>query len=307
MIKGILANRHPSAQFLFLIILWFLSFGAMNLVVAGALLSQYGIENFQQLNLDLQQGNIPSVKLKWMQIVLSLGMFLIPAFLMPFLTAQKPSHYLNIKNPQNLSHFLLIIPIVFFASPFVVTLMEINQNLSFPEGFSSFETQLKQSEKESEQLLKRLLSMTNYYQFLINMLMAAVVPAIAEEFFFRGVLQRILTSLYQNPHVSIIVTACIFSFIHFQFYGFLPRFFLGILFGYLIYWTGSIWYPIFAHFLHNGSQILMLYLFDNKWIKINIEEADKINPALAFTTTFLLFLALHFFYKKTKNNSLNLE
>ena len=86
-----------------------------------------------------------------------------------------------------------------------------------------------------------------------------------EELTFRGVLQQALTKGCKNPHIAIILTAAIFSFIHFQFYGFFPRMFLGLVLGYMFYATGSIWTSIAMHFLNNGTAVVVYYL-DNKGI-----------------------------------------
>jgi len=102
--------------------------------------------------------------------------------------------------------------------------------------------------------------MDSFGSFLLNMLMVAVIPAVGEELLFRGVIQKLLQKLVNNAHLAIIITAILFSAMHFQFYGFLPRWIMGIILGYLFYWSGNIWYPIIAHFLNNGFQVLMVYL-----------------------------------------------
>ena len=87
----------------------------------------------------------------------------------------------------------------------------------------------------------------------------AILPAIGEELLFRGVFQRLLTEWTRNIHWGIILAALLFSFFHFEFYGFLPRFLLGVFFGYLFVWTSSIWVPILAHFTNNF--IIVVYSF----------------------------------------------
>ncbi len=77
-----------------------------------------------------------------------------------------------------------------------------------------------------------------------------------EEFLFRGVIQRLFTEWTRNRHVGIWIAAFLFSFIHFQFYGFLPRFLLGLYFGYLLVWSSSIWVPVTGHFINNGVAVL---------------------------------------------------
>ncbi|MFA5196683.1 MAG: CPBP family intramembrane glutamic endopeptidase, partial [Bacteroidales bacterium] len=107
--------------------------------------------------------------------------------------------------------------------------------------------------------------------FFINILMIAVLPAIGEEFFFRGVLQRLLGEWFKNVHVAVIVTAVIFSAFHLQFYGFLPRFLLGMFLGYIFYWSGSLWVPIIVHFINNGLAVVVAWLSARGMVDFNFE------------------------------------
>ena len=106
---------------------------------------------------------------------------------------------------------------------------------------------------------------------LLNMIVIALIPAIGEEMTFRGVLQQWLTRK-MNPHLAILLSAAIFSFIHFQFYGFLPRMFLGVLLGYMFYITGSLWTSILMHFLNNGTAVVLYYLNSKSVIDIDVEH-----------------------------------
>jgi membrane protease YdiL (CAAX protease family) len=95
---------------------------------------------------------------------------------------------------------------------------------------------------------------------ILNLFIIAILPAVGEEFFFRGVLQKILIKLFKSGHVGIWVTAFIFSAIHFQFFGFVPRFILGLIFGYLFFWSGTLWLPVISHFINNAVPVIMAYI-----------------------------------------------
>jgi len=95
---------------------------------------------------------------------------------------------------------------------------------------------------------------------ILNLFIIAILPAVGEEFFFRGVLQKILIRLFKSVHVAIWVTAFIFSAIHFQFFGFVPRFILGLIFGYLFFWSGTLWLPVISHFINNAVPVIMSYI-----------------------------------------------
>jgi uncharacterized protein len=298
-LKGVLNNKPVTFQFLVLVMLWFMSFSLMNVLVAGGLLLQHGLENYEALANNLTSGNIDNNTLKAMQIAVSVGMFFLPAFLFAYLKGEKAFSFLKLSFKPSLQLLLWVVPIVLLAAPFIAAMLELNQQMSLPAALSQLEQYLKTTEQANEQMLKKLLVMNTPVDFLINMLMVAVIPALGEEIFFRGCLQRVLTDLYRNAHIAIIMGAIIFSFIHFQFYGFLPRMILGILFGYMLLWTGNLWYSVLAHFLHNGLQVTLLYLFQQKIIDIDIEATQSVSPVLAFGATALLFYVLAMFQKKS--------
>jgi hypothetical protein len=102
--------------------------------------------------------------------------------------------------------------------------------------------------------------MDNYKDLVLNLFVLAVIPALGEELLFRGLLQKMFNELFKNKHIAILVTAAIFSAIHMQFYGFIPRMLLGALFGYLLVWSGSIWVPVLAHFFNNAMVVIFSYL-----------------------------------------------
>jgi hypothetical protein len=125
----------------------------------------------------------------------------------------------------------------------------------------------------------------------------AIVPAIGEEFLFRGIVQNLLLNVSRNIHLSIWISAFLFSAIHFQFFGFVPRMLLGALFGYLYFWSGNLLYPIAAHFINNGFTLLMIYLFRSDVINFDIESTESVP-----ITTVLIFgvitTALLYYFRK---------
>ena len=119
---------------------------------------------------------------------------------------------------------------------------------------------------------------------LVALVVVAVVPAVGEEVLFRGILQRNLTRWTGNVHAGIWLAAILFSAIHVQFLGFVPRMLLGALFGYLYVWAGNIWIPILAHFVNNGFTILMVYLYQRKVVPVDIESNESVPLAAALVS-----------------------
>jgi len=132
--------------------------------------------------------------------------------------------------------------------------------------------------------------------------MIAILPAIGEELLFRGVLQRIFANWTKNIHLGVWIAAILFSAMHMQFYGFLPRMMLGVLFGYLFVWSGSLLLPILCHFINNGSAVIYAYVAG---VDQFLEQEDSLGTAegeTVFTVTSALAIAglLYFIYKKEK-------
>ena len=187
---------------------------------------------------------------------------------------------------------LAVIGVISFM--FVNTIfIEWNMNITFPEFLGGFEDWAQKKEEELRILTDFLTEFNSLHQFLIVFLIVAIIPAIGEELIFRGILQNKLRIYLKNSHLSIILTALLFSGFHLQFFGFIPRLFLGILFGYIYYWSANIWYPILAHFINNGLTLIMIYLHQSGYIDIDIEtqEAYPLNIILIFSviTIYMLF------------------
>jgi membrane protease YdiL (CAAX protease family) len=117
-----------------------------------------------------------------------------------------------------------------------------------------------EKEDKADNLIDMLVVSNTFWVMILNLITIALIPAIAEEMIFRGVFQKIFNNLFKSGHIAIWVTAFIFSAIHFQFFGFIPRFILGLVFGYLFYWSGSLWLSIISHFVNNAFPVIMAYI-----------------------------------------------
>lgn len=167
--------------------------------------------------------------------------------------------------------FVLVLVFIPVNSKFI----EWNQAMDLPDALSGLEKWMRDKEDQLSVMTEFLTSYTSFGQLLIALFVVTVLPALGEEILFRGVIQSKLYLELRNIHVAIWLSAAIFSAIHFQFYGFLPRMMLGALFGYLYYWSGNLWVAILAHFVNNGFVLVMMYLHNVGLIKINIEEAKS--------------------------------
>lgn len=182
--------------------------------------------------------------LKLMQSLQTIGIFVVPAILSAFLFSKKPWHYLGFQTVK-LDTILKTLLIVLVALPGINFLASVNQLIPLSDW-------IIEMERKAEALTKAFLITNNFWVYLVNIFVIAILPAIGEELIFRGILQRRLVELTRSRWIGIIIAAALFSGIHMQFQGFIPRFALGVAFGYLLEVTGSIWVPIAAHFFNNA-------------------------------------------------------
>ncbi|MCD4794715.1 MAG: CPBP family intramembrane metalloprotease [Bacteroidales bacterium] len=231
--------------------------------------------------------------------------FIIPPIFAAYIYSKSVKKYLYLNNSKSSLIFLTIL-IVFFAIPVINFTGLINSNLSLPEGLSGLEDMMKKMEESAKIITEKFLNVDTVGGLIINIIIIAVLPAIGEELLFRGVLLRLLNDLVKNMHIAIIISAFVFSFIHLQFYGFIPRMLLGILFGYLLYWSGSIWLPILAHFINNTLAVTAFYFMKDTDMYEKTENfgAEPSSYLYMIFSAALLFLFFYLFWKEGKGSKI---
>jgi membrane protease YdiL (CAAX protease family) len=204
-------------------------------------------------------------------IIQFVGLFLIPSFLFARFCDSKPGQYLGFRSATSL-YFILGTVVLIVALPFVNWSGIINNEL-IPET-TAIGKWMKASEEATGKQIEFMLKKRGIQDLLMNLFFVAVFAGVGEELFFRGVLQRLFIKLFKNPWAGILIAAFIFSAIHFQFYGFIPRFILGILLGVIYWYSGSLWPAIVAHFAYDAFAVIMVYfnpsMIDNENIDIPI-------------------------------------
>jgi hypothetical protein len=201
----------------------------------------------------------------------ALGMFLVPAIVTAFLFSHQPARYLHIGAIPKLTEILLVVVLIFSVAPLINLIYEFNKMLQLPEFMSGVEAWIRAKEDEMEKLTLAFLDMKTTGDLLSNVLVVGLLTALAEEFLFRGVLLRLFREMTGNMHVAILLTAILFSAIHMQFYGFIPRMLLGMLLGYLLWWSGNLWLPVLAHFINNSGAVVFAYIAARNQMPFNHE------------------------------------
>jgi membrane protease YdiL (CAAX protease family) len=225
-----------------------LLFTVVQALLAGLLLGGADVGSYMD-----QQG-----KLYGVLAVGSLFTFLLPAIFLQIIeknTVYFPREYVN-----KLIYGIVLL-FLFAFSPVMQLVGEWNASMSLPESLRAVEVWMRAQEDSMAELTAKVVMVDSVPLLLLNVLVMAIFPAIAEEFFFRGSLMHIIQRMVRNPHTSIWITAVIFSAIHLQFYGFFPRLLLGALFGYMMLWSGNIWVPIVGHFINNASVTILAFYY----------------------------------------------
>lgn len=232
-------------------------------------------------------------------------LFVLSPFIAQYFLWKAPLKECLLFRTPILSVLLFGILSMMFISPFVNVLATWNKGMHLPDFMHSVEQWMIYSEQQADSVTKLLLGDSSVKSFVINILVVAIMAGIGEELVFRGVLQKFIIGWTKNVHAGILISAFIFSAVHLQFFGFLPRFALGVLLGYMFLWSRSIWVPIIAHSFNNAMVIIVSSAFikDNSFM----ESLNNENPPV-WTGIISLALVCFFMYKlKTRKEKLAMQ
>lgn len=229
--------------------------------------------------------------LRTFQIINQVGIFIIPPLLYARLTHRKSFQFLGIRKASSI-HFFSAILIIVVAGPMINFLVEWNEQLRLPEFLKSVEQWMRNSEETANRLTEQFLNTSKPGDLFINLLMIGILTAIGEELLFRSALIGILRKMFRNIHWPVIISALVFSAFHLQFYGFFPRFVLGIILGYLFVYSGSVWVPALGHLLNNGAIVFIYWLMANQYIAGKPEDLPIFGSwsAVMISSLFVIFI-----------------
>ena len=303
------SNREEINPFLQLLLLLAYAFvGAIVFTVLAfiIILILYGLpilSNFQLL-LSGDPKYLDGIKI--MQILSSIGMFVAPPIALAYTERYKPSGFFGLGKPK-MQLLLLVLIIMAISMPFMEWTAVINQKMVLPEFLRGVERWMKEKEAEAMRLTMQLIKARSNLDFFVNLIMIAVLPAIGEELMFRGGLQRSVNRIFGNHHAAIWLSAIIFSAIHVQFYGFIPRMLLGAGFGYLYYFSGNLWYAILAHFLNNAYAVCIAFYMQKHNIPLDKAEDPIGFPWYGYLISAIITIALFKLFKDTAQRERKLD
>lgn len=236
-------------------------------------------------------------------IVQSVFAFILPAYFSGWLVVRKPVRWLGISIPASSLLFIGVWATFIVSLPLLNYLVDINSKMQLPQWASAIEHTFRQLEDSATRITNILLDDTSVWGLVSGIAVIGIIGPIGEELFFRGALQR---SLYgPHPWKAVWWTAFIFSLLHFQMYGFLPRFLLGLWFGYLFLWSGSVWICIFAHILNNTTTVVAQWFIMRGELNENLSEIGTDGNIYIISASMILsFIAIAACRKIAMNNRL---
>jgi uncharacterized protein len=302
MLLGVFEDKPVYRKFLILVSI--VLFSTLVFSMFGALLADalYGVDMINDPNA-LSDFSDPAVlaAMKLIQVLTSgIGMFIIPALIAAVVFSTKPGEFLGLVKRPGAEAAGLTILLMFAAVPLINALLVLNQGMQLPSFMSGIEAWIKEQEENAALVTEAFLNMKSTTDLLQNLFIIAVIPAIGEELLFRGVIQRLFTDLTQKPVAAIVLSAILFSALHMQFYGFVPRMALGITFGFLYLWSGSLWLPILAHLVNNAAAVWFAYLNKDHGLPFDEDTVGTLPGEMPYLIVSVLIVALilYRFYKK---------
>ncbi len=297
MTQGFFYDARPFTKLLlvaFLMVCCYLVFFGMGILLAMPLFKIPPGEVIRILEHNEIVANIGL--LKFLQVLYSIGLFLVPAMLSGYLIQRNTWKYLKADRISNYWIIMLVIIVMVISIPWINYTSFLNEKLSLPERWGDLMERIHENDENSWDLMKAFLQTDNISGLMINIFIVALIPALGEEFLFRGMIQRILNEWFRNEHLAIWIAALLFSLMHYQFLGFIPRVILGALFGYLFVWTGSIWMAVLAHFINNGVAVIYYYIFYRGTLEVEPDhiglEENAVLMIIASAVLTILLLAV---------------
>lgn len=216
-------------------------------------------------------------------------MLVLPAVATAVIVTSQPARLLCLQTKPRGSMIVFAMLVVVVSAPAMSYIIRLNESLTLPESMASLERALREAEAGAAQSIAAMMVVHNIPNLLVNILIIGVMAGFSEELFFRGGLQRLLQSTRLSPVAAIWITTMIFSAVHMQFYGFIPRMLLGAYFGYLLLWTGSIWVPMAAHMFNNTMFVVLQYVTGTGDPQIAMPGMPQwIVPAVSLVATVVL-------------------
>ncbi len=307
--NSFLEDAHPFLQLVFLVFLMlvvFLIFSFAGLLLAMPL---YGLGMADVLRLmQSPPGESNIGLLKYLQCVQTLSLFLVPSVLFIRLSGERVTSWVGWRRTVGWRVLLMSVVLVVALMPVNNFLSSWNSRLHLPEGMAALERMMRMLEENAARLTKAFMTMHSWKDYAVNLFIVGMLAAVGEEMTFRGVIQPVLIRWTGSRHAGVILAGAVFSFFHFQFFGFIPRWLLGVVLGYLFLWSGTLKLSILVHFLNNALAVTAYWLLTPEKVEEGLDrigagypDGGGADPYL-FAGIMVAALAMWMIRKETREN-----
>jgi membrane protease YdiL (CAAX protease family) len=230
-------------------------------------------------------------KVRFLAGLNQLLVILLPASLTVLALRRQIFSSIGMHRAPDLKNVLWGIVLMIIATPLVLYTYEWNKLVPMPDWMVAVSDQANAT-------IKAILQMPSSTELIGNITLIAIIPAFGEELLFRGLIQRQLMRR-MSPWVAIVITGALFSLFHFQMDGFVPRWLLGMLLGWLYWRSGNFWVPVIAHFFNNAIQVVAQYFYAQQLTSVDLEQDVHVPALLALLSATTVFLAMRGWEKRT--------
>ncbi len=244
--------------------------------------------------------------LRFIQICSQIFTFALPPIIYAMLVKEKPFKSLGFKK-STILWLILGVAMMYAIMPLNAVFGEWNANIKFPESLAAFEKLMQDLQVRATEVMEKFVNVDTIGGLIINLFMIAGLAALGEELLFRSVIQTSLIKICKNAHVGIFIASAIFSLFHMEFYGLLPRLVLGLLMGYMYYYSRSIWIPMAMHFANNGTIVFLYYLNNIGATNINVESFGETNVFVLILSIIAMVALFWFTIKLNKKEELKID
>lgn len=240
--------------------------------------------------------------LRYLMVCQEIALFIVPAIIVRRMLLSQPGASVSDTAMPPVRDMIFVLVLAFSLFPLTSFTGELNAGMKLPGWLSGVEQWMKASEDQASGVLDQLVPSENAGVLILNIFIIGILPAISEELIFRGVFQRIFYGFFRSVHPAIWLTAIIFSAIHLQFYGFLPRLILGLVFGYLYYWGRTLWLPVIAHFVNNAVPVAWVFFEGTSKISSQA-DATLWKQLIALPLPLIITVWIMIYFRNKKLNS----
>lgn len=244
--------------------------------------------------------------LRFMQISSQIFTFVLPPILYAMLVKERPFKSLGFSK-STILWLILGVAMMYTILPLNSIFTEWNANIKFPESLAAFEKLMQDLQVRATEVMEKFVNVDTIGGLIINLFMIAGLAALGEELLFRSVIQTSLIKICKNAHVGIFIASAIFSLFHMEFYGLLPRLVLGLLMGYMYYYSRSIWIPMAMHFANNGTIVFLYYLNNIGATNIDVESFGETNVFVLILSIIAMVALFCFTIKLNKKEELEID